>query len=316
MKHYLYILLFTSSTALSQNYTPMPLDSGSYWTDFYSDWQACSNSQYSIIGDTTIGLLTYQKLNKISLKYNSTGSPCNSTTPIHTNFGTIAYLRNDTVNKKVWMYDRMSGFSRELLLYDFDLIIGDTINPNVYGISQGYHTGGSYPIFVIDSIDSLNIAGIIYKRYISLAPLNTTCFNIELIEGIGSTTGFISDYECSLSSASELTCSRKNNLIRYVNPNSLNYTISCNIITGYSEPQKDLLKDLIIYPNPAHDACNISAKIPISIVSVYSVHGKLISQFYPETMELYCPIPSEIGIYFINIQLENGQTFSKRIIKQ
>ncbi len=82
-----------------------------------------------------------------------------------------AYLRNDSVNRKVYTYDISS--STEHLLYDFNVAVGDTIPAGgLYYLEEQY----------VDSIDSVDI-GMGYRKRIYLH----SAYDDDIwIEGIGS----------------------------------------------------------------------------------------------------------------------------------
>jgi hypothetical protein len=52
------------------------------------------------------------------------GFPCNTVVQAAT-LDTLGYFRNDSVQKEIWL--KVKGVTNEILFYNFDLLVGDTI---------------------------------------------------------------------------------------------------------------------------------------------------------------------------------------------
>lgn len=68
-----------------------------------------------------------------------------------------------------------------------------------------------------------------------------------------------------------------------------------------------------IYPNPTHSFLNISSKTAISEISIYNNLGQLL--FISEEKNQIDISALSKGIYFVKIKNENGQTETKKVIK-
>ncbi len=180
MKRYLLIILlslhFINAKAQAWIYHPMP-DSNAVWrVDWYTG-SACppmslfASYQYTIEGDTTIGIYTYKKIYASGIN-----NICNG--PLYLNLYEGA-MRQDILNKKV--YFKCPGNYNDTILYDFNLNIGDTIKH----LLQCYPSSGLPAI--VASIDSVLVGATFHK-----------CFNCtdgtRIIEGVGSTAGLIEEH--------------------------------------------------------------------------------------------------------------------------
>lgn len=128
----------------------------------------CGQLQYYTNGDTTINNMNYTKIRAYAISYFDSD--------------TIDFLkgfiRNDIWNKRVYMLENMAG-ANEMLIYDFNVVLGDTIN----------HRGDSA---VLESVDTIMMANFDLLKYnydvIQNEPFIIK-FDFSIIEGIGSTTG-------------------------------------------------------------------------------------------------------------------------------
>ena len=155
----------------STNYSSMIQDS-SRWNTVsggYGSWMritGVTNTCYKIEGDTSIVGINYKKVRS-------------STDSLHLNWMNYALVREDTIQKKVWL---RKG-EKEGLIYNFNVQVGDTFslfNP-VYGGRSTYK---------VVSIDSILFESGFRKTY-SLLAGNETEQSVKdfWIEGIGSEFG-------------------------------------------------------------------------------------------------------------------------------
>ena len=72
-------------------------------------------------------------------------------------------------------------------------------------------------------------------------------------------------------------------------------------------------KDIVIYPNPATTAITIDTEETVTVVTIYNILGQKVARAAANTINI-----EELsqGTYSITIQLANGSTFTKKIIKQ
>lgn len=183
---------------------------------------------YSIIltGDTIINNLNYNKLNINFIQANYPNS-CGAT------IGYKGAIRQDTLAKKVYIVPPAQ--TSEQLFYDFTLQVGDTVKGYIAKHSDWYTE-------LVISIDSVLIGNSFRKRWNI-----DTCYNISIIEGIGSTYGLIeSGTPCNTDVYQySLNCFSQNGSSLYPTTTS-----SCELITSFGSADKNSNK-ILIFPNPS-----------------------------------------------------------------
>ncbi len=240
MKKLLLIITFFISTNLfaqTSVYHQMP-DSDAIWNyHFYADCQGLgiADEYYSltITGDTLINGQVYQQLNNPYVLSFSTGL-CGGLVAEYKG----AY-REDTVAKKVYFIQAFN--TTEELLYDFNLQVGDTV--------QGYLEAFATDPDTVQTIDSVLVGGNYRKRW----NINS-CYDISIIEGIGSTYGF---YQFSPGCDPDfpnyvLDCFIQDGSSIYPSASS-----SCDLITGIKSTES-ISSKINVYPNPSQGFLNIS----------------------------------------------------------
>lgn len=185
----LFCLSFISGNVFSQNYVPFP-DSSAQWNVKFGwygspNWGVDETAIFFIDGDTLISGNIYSKI----FLYH--GGPAIDTS----NSYYVGAIREQ--NKKIffriipnpWTSPPAMEYyptncnsqsdTADFLLYDFNLIVGDTIR-------------NGFTVFVINSIDSVLVQSTYRKRFnISNNNIMWTNLYEEWIEGIGSTRGIL-----------------------------------------------------------------------------------------------------------------------------
>jgi hypothetical protein len=284
------ILLFLIAVTIplkSQN-TIAFVDTSSVWYGYFYKWDAgfwIYNEHfyfYSISGDTAINDTQYQKLYYHQPYYNKLY------------YGAIreenrkVYFRFEPNNScdLCWHddYDTL-----EILLYDFSINVGDTINHN----SQYYS--------VITEIDSiLLLDGKYRKRFY-------TGYDIYWIEGIGSTLELFwpiivfGEWEC------ELTCFENNGEIIYSSP----YYSAC-----FTNNTDYKYTDAYIYPNPFRDKLYIKTHEDLKYINIkiFNILGQIVFSNGYSSSEIIIGKNLKNGIYSIYIETEKYTT-AKKVIK-
>ena len=198
---FIFTLLLLYFSATSQPYIPLTTDSGTYYrTDYVVGHLGicvglAASYQFQFIGDTIINSTTYKKITK-SGWVDSSLSQCYTATPM----GYQGAMRDDSIQKKVFLIK--PGSTTEELVYDFNLIVGDTVRSILYDTLSGC------PDIVIGYIDSILINSVWHKRW------NTTnmgCFAVGAmyVEGIGSLFGLL-DYYIEFEGGPDLVCINNN----------------------------------------------------------------------------------------------------------
>jgi len=308
----LFIIGAISLGFFAQNYVPFPSSNAS-WID--NEKYPCSENHYWLDGDTVVNGLTYHKLFFYSINNYTTSNPCTHWSQSFITSGYRGALRNDSVNRLV--YFLKSGRISDTLLYDFNYSVGDTVHANYKGVPDTTGTIGAQMLVV--KIDSSLLGGIYRRRY-SILPadvnLRFRCNfydTLRLIEGIGSNQSLLGDYDiCDpLQGESILHCFKVNGQIIYNIPQ----TNKCQLITTINKTKRDL-DIVIISPNPTKGIVNIESVNEIESVELYEFSGRLLSSHTSFNKTIILNLSNyQSGIYLVNLQLKNGEMFTKKVIK-
>lgn len=86
------------------------------------------------------------------------------------------------------------------------------------------------------------------------------------------------------------------------------YTTDCTLSVSDFE-----MANFKIYPNPAKEFFQIETTVEMELISVYDVQGKKIKTF--AGLQEYYPVTDlSPGLYFVKIQLRNGENFMKKLL--
>ena len=174
-------------------------------------------------------------------------------------------FRNDSEERKVYFLPVDS--ITELLLYDFTMVIGDTI--------QGYlpdpENWGSPNIAVISAIDSIELADGFRKRWHFESSGDYNFHSGSIIEGIGGEFGPLEALMAMFDDNGTLNCFTQNSEVIY----TIGGGISCELATGLIE---DRLSDILMYPNPATDQLTIKGASGTGSIEIHTIQGILIKR--------------------------------------
>lgn len=123
----------------------------------------------------------------------------------------IGFLREDTLSKKIYFTLDWNGYE-DGLIYDFDLLVGDSV------IIDNYYVGFEDLLLICDSIDSLFIDGSNKKR-LFLSKRWSSYVSDIWIEGIGSKYGLLNSGlggSGMAGSSADLLCCSKNDTVIYM----------------------------------------------------------------------------------------------------
>jgi len=252
------VLLVQSQTSV---YHPFP-DSNACWNVNMSQGMCFMggfiSEDYSltISGDTVINSQTYHKLTTPFVQATITGG-CTQQ-----NFaGYQGAFRQDIAGRKVYFVP--PTLSTEQLLFDFTMEIGDTV--------KGYLAAFNSPADTVVETDSVLIGADYRKRW-----LTNPCYDIYLIEGIGSTFGLLKPSPGCATDMDyySLTCFSQDGQTLYPEP-----SVECQLITSINniDPISDAVQ---IYPNPSNGSITIGFDKPETIkeLRLTDMTGKIILQ--------------------------------------
>ncbi len=252
------ILVVQFANAQTNIYHPFP-DSSAHWNInrlvFCLTTGGVANENYTIeiAGDTLINSTVYHKLNTPFVEYLPTGNCPSFTLP-----GYKGAIRQDTSLKKVFFIPPTNNV--EQLLYDFNLQIGDTV--------KGFTESFNFTIDTVISIDSVIVGSTYRKRWFI-----NNCYNIYLIEGVGSTYGLLALSPGCITDADDysIICFQQNGQSQY--PITGN---NCETITSLNPIENDFT-GIKVSPNPATDKLillNFTPSNHRNNISIFDALGK------------------------------------------
>jgi len=305
MKSIVWFLVFSVLLCLSitgQEYISFPTQDAS-WSIYVES--TCENDSppdtmlYRLIlsSDTTINENGYKKL---MLQTGNLENPESRT---------LGGLREE--GKKVYYCGEGllgSSLDEEVLLYDFTVKVGDTIN---------HTSNGSWRSIVLE-IDSFQIGSHYRKRY----KLDNGWFYHNpdyVVEGIGSIVngllGHISDIPTCGTHYWEHVCLKESDQVVYINPNFSD----CNAGLGISSLYASVLREIKIHPNPVSEYVHIlnqSGKSRL-LIEIYNSSGQQVLKFANITDTYQIPIAISAGFYIVVVKDKNGIILlQEKVIKE
>ena len=281
------LFLFVKSDAQTNVYHPMA-DSNASWCESYT-WGSCGAVDDYVMwiqGDTIYNSLTYHKL------YASGKIYCQGPPSYYYNQYRGAF-REDTAQKKVYFLPESQV--AEILLYDFDVAVGDTsLAPNA-------------PILRIDSV---LVNGNYRKKFIIDTTTTISNQGISYIEGIGCTMGFYQYRNFAVEYIPVLHSYFENSLEIFL-PDSLS---PCNVLLRI--PEINEFFELSVFPNPASGnfIIEFGKTIRQGDIEIKDILGNTV---FAETISNRSQFSCEnlpAGIFLVMVTDENGRRASKRIV--
>lgn len=212
----------------------------------------------------------------------------------------ICYVREDSVQKKVWsVYPSLPSYVGELLIYDFSLSQGDSIyltNMNDLSIIH-------YAVTTVDSV----LTNIGYRKHMQLT---SSAYGLDWIEQVGSPINpFFFNYWSINSIFYALNCSYQNNALIYMH-DSLN-CMACQTVQITEPINNDI--NVAIYPNPATDKLIIESPQQATI-EIANIQGQLIETLATTGTKTNIDISMLAkGMYFVKVKTEKGVAVKKFI---
>ncbi len=254
------------SISFAQNYVPFPT-SNAIWRGQRSginggnlEWIQLEYNQ-AIAGDTLINGIIYHQLKETSIEflYNLNPHYLISITPYGTYY--IGAFREDSLKR---IYYLPNGSTNEVVLFDFNLTVGDTLLSSLAQVN-----------LIVTAIDSFFDGAIFRKKYFfdvdtffSTPPIGF------LIEGVGANSGFNFWLPPYFEDDGLLYCFRENNIIKYTDS-----TNNCSLV---SINENHLIQSsFTLSPNPTSEILNLKSEQPILFpleLLVMDMQGKLITQ--------------------------------------
>jgi hypothetical protein len=293
MKKLLIIVLFsTFSSTFGQDYKPL--------LDNYNEWHVttcffgCLTDKYFTAGDTIVGATDYKVLDGYHY------------------ISRTFLLREELLDRKVYMNIVSPSGNNEYLLYNFSMIVGDSIdmkNPiTPFPENAGYYR--------LDSIIPRPLAdGEDYRHFYLSPALSNTISNTNAIwvEGAGSLSLINAPSgDPDINGAGSLSCSFKNSIPFYRNLDSI---ASCEplIVLGLNE-FNDQLSEVQVNTLVTDKYCHLTNVQNARFIDVYDLNGRrLIDHSNNGKREVSLDFSNlKSGVYIL---VMNTNQFQKRTFK-
>ncbi len=253
---------------------------------------------YYINGDTTINSMVYKKIFVSGSGFVWTAqpppNPCSSAPFSYVNVYPDFFLRS--AGKQ--MYLRTLGDTTDVLLYDFDLQIGDSLPITYNNFSQSTYITG------IDSIQTPN-------GYLKKFMLSGSSWSSYLLEGIGHSKGLVEPMNVPLECGYELLCYSLNDSAYYPAAGP-----TCFLFVG-QEPEKYSPKNSIS-PNPSAGLFHINMQEDLNgaELQIISLQGQICFQRQGLSGRKISIAAESLpnGVYFIKILQDSKLNTIQKIV--
>lgn len=290
LKHYITLLLLAHFTLIFSQSTSFPTGNASWSYSFHFE-ESVFFDNHQLDGDSLYDGITYQKITNSVDPYNGDNS---------------GLLREE--NKVVYFVPKDS--LNEVVLYDFNLLVGDTFH------IDPFFDFAAFPYVTVLYIDSIMTNDGIYRKFFQLSE------GANWIEGIGADYGTITYpwYQYSLSGDSRLQCFSNDSLhvfekIVTVTFGYETFQYDCDgLIINVEEI--DPKQDFTIFPNPFNNELTVSVDSdnPIQKLTLYDTSLKMLGQSINESrLQLNQSLSS--GMYFLEITI-NDKRFFQKVIRE
>ena len=281
MKKYFFLLFVVSSQIITSQVYESIVDQTKKWDTLETVYDVAPAP-----GDPEVSY--YTRSNSIGGSIMVNGVSYNEIIGNH-NVG-ANYIR-ENANNQVYLSPGVNGDS-ESLIYDFTLLLGDTIDLPEYFSNQ-------YLTWTVTDVTTVFMANS-NRKQITLEWNG----NIEIwYEGIGSSKGFLYSGYMPIDFDENLSCYFQNN-------NLLHSTGTCNT-ASIEERNSSFAEKFNLFPNPANKQLNISSSLTDYSIEIYSILGASVLKTKSTTVLNQLDISNlEQGFYLIILKTEtNTATF-------
>ncbi len=255
-------------------------------------------------GDSTINSISYRKVYSRGYVINDNVDPW---TPGCT--GTHFFDEFDGLIRQDGMSIYKWDGTRDTLLYDFDVSIGDTLPQTAIHSST---------TTIVDSISTIVINGT-PRNKIFISDTNWTVNISYMIEGVGSDKGL---YELFTQDNSSGTTCNLQELKCFLVNNQVEFGTDCDfneLVIGI--PEKENSDKVNLYPNPTNSGISIEYPESSELLQIdcFSSSGYRIKLSMNKTEKAMMQggldnLPE--GIYLIELTFKNGLVIHKKLVKQ
>lgn len=295
-----------TAKAQTSVYHPFPEDSATWVTDiaYNTCFGYCSSIFYEMKGDTIINSQSYNKIYIRSGRFYYIVWPPNAVVGVDS-FSVCSYMgaiRQDIINKKVYFID--STMTVDTLLYDFDLVVGDSIQS---WYNKWYM---SWPM-IVSGIDSISINGDYHKRFKFQGYFQDfQC----LVEGIGWTGELFGTHLNGSPLVTALACFNGNIFLGESFMNQCAASLNCSISIGINEQNKQ--EHFNLFPNPFTDKINFTINNnEHSEVIIYDITSrKILQQKFINSVSLNTEQLAK-GLYLYEVRSKDSSCKKGKVVK-
>jgi|GEM_PF-1551789 len=222
------------------------------------------------------------------------------------------YFREE--DKIVYQYIPDFG---EIMIYDFSKALGDTIYKNNL---QGIDT------CIVSEVSSVDLCNDNYVKSYSLTPINSmqNCGG-GYTERIGRPFGdhlFINRNQQQTCTVDLIMMGRGREVIYgqhcgeddFIPPFNSILELAAHFDSTYVSNIPVITNKISIYPNPTVDVINIGSDLPVNLIEIYSIEGKRVAEFSNERVLDIGHLAK--GIYIVSVELEGGELFKQKVVRQ
>lgn len=262
--------------------------------------------QYSIIGDTMINSYAYKKTYRSFVLENNVRHDTHTLPSPPPPSGYAGALRDDPIANKTYFV--FPDSTNESLLYDYNLIVGDTLK-GVISFCCDIHFKT-----VVLSIDSVLINGQYRKKW-NFDSINNT--NPYIIEGIGSSAGLIEQvytYTIDFTDRHLVCVNDSSNTLFTSNYNS---EFGCNLLyEGLNEIKPG--KHIQCFPNPFLTQTTLQTDFLLknATLTVFNSMGQQVKQIKNISGQTITLNRDNLlsGLYFLQLTQDNKILVTKKLV--
>ena len=307
----LFFLVYSlHATSQTSTYHPFPESNATWCSEEFGGGGPCVyiNKIYRLDGDSVINGVLYQRLSHY--EYKETRDCISNQMTFYTDNSDTYYIRQDTSLKKIWIRDPYTSQHQDTLMYDFNLLVGDTISRlNTFWGDNCFNC-------IVTSIDSVLIGNDYRKRfnYHSSCP-GYNPSDTSMVEGIGGMHGLLSPPSC-FESASWLKEFSQNSTVLYTNSIAPFHYQGCQAFVNVTEINSTIKSK--IYPNPFSDQATLEIRELYGsdlLLNIFNSIGKLVrSEIISQAITTMDKEELKSGLYFFHLINEKGELGTGKFI--
>jgi hypothetical protein len=285
-------------------YHPFPEDSAKWCSTLCccegdNFWNATDQLSGKVLinGNWYSRMLHYEKY-----CYGSHGCYCYS---INSSYIDTFYIRQDTAQKKVWLY--VDSTNTDTIFLDFDLHVGDTINARKAYWARNFGQWDGPHVIAIDSV-------LIDTDYRTQYTYEDQGHPNYLIEGIGPDHGFFYDANVGYDYESALQEFIQNSQVFYpwYNSDTTGTWYYCHDFTTGTEELNQF--SFSISPNPAHNLLNVECTIQNAELKIYDVMGREVYSTTLNAKHEILNLSLSPALYFVRVASSTSATAVQKLV--